>query len=151
MGGTANAALGFNTTVVNGTPFLVSLDSTHAGATVTDAIIEFCPAQFSTFGSGRGTVTIDVTVKIKLDGSYETIKLIGNLEADTTITVPSEDGWSARFLDLTTRNDHALKVNAGVLPGMADLALRNGQTQRLYIVYLASVPEYNIRPEGPPA
>jgi hypothetical protein len=113
--------------------------------------IAFSPARFATFGSVRGTVTADVTVTTALDASYETIKLIGSLAADTTITVPSEDGWSARFLDLTTRNGHALKVNAATSPGMADYALTNGQAQRLYIEYNASVPAYNIRPEGAPA
>jgi len=110
------------------------------------------PATLVTFGSVRGTVIVDVTVLPlpPLDVSYETtIKLIGNLATDTTITAPSEDGWSARFLDLTTRNGFALKVTTS--PGMADYALTNGKTQRLYIEYDASVPAYNIRPEGPPA
>jgi len=113
--------------------------------------IAFRDAEFATFGSVRGTVTVDVTATTALDATYETIKLSGSLAADTTITVPSEDGWSARFLDLTTRNGHALKVNAATSPGMADHGLTNGQTQRLYIEYDASVPAYNIRPEGPPA
>jgi hypothetical protein len=113
--------------------------------------IDFSRTKFSTFGSVRGTVTVDVTVTTALDASSETIKLIGSLAADTTITVPSQDGWSARFLDLTTRNGHALKVNSATSPGMADYALTNGQTQRLYIEYDTSVPEYNIRPEGPSA
>jgi hypothetical protein len=113
--------------------------------------IAFSLARFATIGSVRGTVTVDVTVTTALDASYETIKLIGSLAADTTITVPSEDGWSARFLDLTTRNGHELKVNAATSPGMADFALTNGQTQRLYIEDDVSVSVYNIRPEGPSA
>ena len=113
--------------------------------------IAFSPARFATFGSVRGTVNVDVSVTTALDARYETIKLSGGLAADTTLTVPSEDGWSARFLDLTTRNGFALRVNAATSPGMADFPLTHGQTQRLYIEYDASVPVYNIRPAAPAA
>jgi hypothetical protein len=135
----------------------------HAFVPVGKAI-SFSPARFATFGSVRGTVTLDITPTPAhpsslwtLDATYETIKLIGTPESDTTITVPSEDGWSARFLDLTNRNDFVLKVKAGTSPG-AEYALANGKTQRLYIEYgILDVSifhfrfGYNVRAESPPA
>jgi hypothetical protein len=132
----------------------IQIDGGDPGTTGPLAVLTFNEATFATFGSVRGTVTVDVTglgPTIALDGSYETIKLTGNLGADTTVTVPSEDGWSARFLDLTVRAGSALQVRAGTLPGTI-CALLNGQTQRLYLEY---DPDggvggtYNLRPEGP--
>ncbi len=118
---------------------------------VIGAALAFSPPVFASFGAVRGTFTVDVTLTTALDASYDTIKLIGNLSADTTITVPPEDGWSARFLDLTIRNGYALRLNVATSPGMADYDLANGKTQRLFIEYDPSVPAYNVRAEGPPA
>lgn len=117
--------------------------------------VAFSPPRFATFGAVRGTLTADATTWSLADARtaarYDTIKLTGSLVADTTIQMPSEDGWSARVLDLTVRNGHALKVNAATSPGMEDYALQNGRTQRLYIEYDATAAVYNIRPEGGPA
>ncbi len=135
----------------------VQIDGGDPGNAGPLAVLAFNKATFATFGSARGTQTVDVTglgPTIGLDGSYETIRLTGNLGADTTITVPSEDAWSARFLDLTVRAGSALNVKAETLPGTV-YALLNGQTQRLYIEYddLAGGPAgvYNLRPESPAA
>jgi hypothetical protein len=137
--------------IVKITPSDSTIDIAPGASTniAADEPIKFSPPRFTAFGSVRGIVTIDVTVKTALEESYEMIRLVGSLAAETRITVPSEDGWSACFLDLTTRNGHALKVNAATSPGMADYALSNGQTQRLYVEYDKSVPAYNIRPAGP--
>jgi hypothetical protein len=117
--------------------------------------VAFSPPRFATFGAVRGTLTADATTWSLADARtaarYDTIKLTGSLVADTTIQMPSEDGWSARVLDLTVRNGHALTVNAATSPGMEDYALQNGRTQRLYIEYDATAAVYNIRPEGGPA
>jgi hypothetical protein len=130
-------------TAISGTTVTVDQDPL---ATVTKQVVGFSNATFATFGSVRGTVTVSVTTNPQaLPSSYETIKLTGNLATPTIITVPSEDGWSARFLDLTVRNGNTLTVQAATLNGTV-YQLPNGQTQRLYIEYDGL---YNIRPEGP--
>lgn len=149
-GGMANAVLGFGAGVFDGSDTSVTVDRANANATATNAIIEFSPAKFASFGSVRGTLIVDVTgapATIALDASYETIRVKGPLGANTTLTVPSEDGWSARVFDDTT-GAFTVSVKALTSPGTTASTTQT-KTQRMYMEYDGA--NYNVRPDAPPA
>lgn len=127
----------------------IEIDGGDPGNAGPHAVLAFSHPKFATFGGARGTLTVAVNASPQaLVSSYETIKLTGTLAGNTILTVPSEDGWSARFLDLTVRNNYTLTVQADT-PGGTVYQLPNGQTQRLYIEFDGAV--YNVRPECPAA
>lgn len=130
----------------------IEIDGAAPGNTGPRAVLAFRAPKFATFGGVRGTHKVAVTSTAQdLTSSYETIKLTGTVSADTVITVPSEDGWSARFFDTTARQNGArLTVSAKDRAG-ATYDLPNGQTQRLYIEYDDDEDKYHVRPEGPAA
>jgi hypothetical protein len=104
---------------------------------------------FSTFGTNRGTYDASVASPA-LPSIYGTIRVTGSLAANTTLTIPPEDGWSARVLDLTTRNGFTLSLAAATAAGLS-VALTNQQTQRLYMELDPAASLFNVRAESPPA
>jgi hypothetical protein len=100
-GGTANAVLGFSTAVVNGMANPVTIEKPNADATATDAIIEFWPATFSTFGVvDSPSKSYAGNTPLALADRYVTVTVTG-----MTMTLPPSpvDGQT-----------HSIKSQAGV-------------------------------------
>jgi hypothetical protein len=107
-GGTANAALGFSPSVVDGTANLVTIETPNADATATDAIIEFWPATFSTFGVVESpSKSYAVDTPLTLADRYITV-----IETGMTMTLPASpvDGQTHSIksrTNVTTKVDSA--------------------------------------------